>query len=972
MIDFIKNFIKTANEYPDRPAVIDHDGTRITTYSELLAATLRVNAWLRNHGLGREDISAIYFPKSMEYIATRIGIMMSGGAWVGLEDLMGKERIDFVIQDSKCKVVFDEKIWSEVVALSPCEDIADSDSHDLAYIIYTSGSTGTPKGVAQEYGVYENISMGTYGFSGDYCSPEPMQFAEVAPQTFVSGVYTTIGVLDVRGTIHEISMEMVRNIDALTTYFIENGIHHSFMTPTFIKLLLKDSRIQLRAVGTGGEIVSDVYTDRFDIYNVYGPSEFGFPTCLFKLDRAYDNTPIGFPVCKSDIILLDEKGQPSDEGTFCIHLPYFRGYVGDTDRSCFVTIEGKEYFRTSDYVLRDEDGFYTVLDRLDDMVKINGNRVDTREVETAVKKLSGVEFCCVKSYQNNGIKALCAYYTGSSEIDSIAAADTLRGLVPEYMIPSCYIKLTEIPLNDNGKLDKGNLPRPQGIFRTMPYAAPENDLQEKICLVLKTVLKSADNIGIDDDFFMMGGDSILAMEALANCDIPGLSVQMVYEGRTARKIALLLSSFTNTSKDIQGQPTRALLNAMQRYLLKKDLSIPNTCMFNIPFRFNIMPDADLERLSEAISTSVRAHPALLSIIEEKDGEYFQCYDPNTIPSYPVENMSDEELEKVAASFVRPFELNGGPLFRCRVIRGESKSCVLMDAYHIICDGFSLEKFVADVKLAFTGEDIPKDFCYQILEEEADYRLSFGFKRDMDYFDNLYNHHGWSICPKPDRDSNENADEKIFLPFSFDKGKAEGLEKVYGFGKGGLYAVATALAIATYNDCENVMLSWTWHGRSDGRRMNSVGVFFRDIPIALKLKRGLLLTELYDEVISQIRGGITHGSLSYWCEKGSYEGADLVCLLYQGEIYEYHDGEGVVSDMEYLPIPDFACNNNAFDVEILDGTDSFGVLLDYNASRYDKKSMERFGKLIDKICEEIIILNPNTTTVGQLIQRVENS
>ncbi len=144
MITFLSELIKTTGEVPDRPAVVDLDGNRTTTYRELLTFAYKVNAWLRERGIGREDVCAIYFPRGVEYIAVRIGIMMAGACCVNLEDLMGRERIDFVIKDCACKAVFTKDKWEEAMSLPCCEDIADPDDKDLAFIIYTSGSTGTP------------------------------------------------------------------------------------------------------------------------------------------------------------------------------------------------------------------------------------------------------------------------------------------------------------------------------------------------------------------------------------------------------------------------------------------------------------------------------------------------------------------------------------------------------------------------------------------------------------------------------------------------------------------------------------------------------------------------------------------------------------------------------------------------------------------------------------------------------------
>ena len=164
-----------------------------------------------------------------------------------------------------------------------------------------------------------------------------------------------------------------------------------------------------------------------------------------------------------------------------------------------------------------------------------------------------------------------------------------------------------------------------------------------------------------------------------------------------------------------------------------------------------------------------------------------------------------------------------------------------------------------------------------------------------------------------------------------------------------------------------MFTWTWHGRSDERRMDSVGYFSKDIPIALRLKPGLLLSRLYEDISGQIRDGISHGSVSYWEEKGFYEGNDLTCILYQGGVYEYHGAEDIISRIDIMPTS--AACNNTLDIEILDGQDDFGVLLDYNAKKYERESMERFGKIFRVFCTRLIQQNPNVTTVGDMIRSV---
>ena len=963
MIPFLQNFLKTVASDPDRPAVVDRDGKRVTTYGELCSRAFRVNAWIRAHGLGRESVCAIYFPKCMEYVAARLGIIMAGSAWVGLEDLMGKERMRYVLRDSGCRAVFDEEKWPEAMQCDECREMADSDAHDLAFIIYTSGSTGTPKGILQEYGLYDRIMDTANELFIPYGE---LIFAEVAPQTFLSGVFSTVAMLNCGGTLHEISYEMARDVKALIRYFVEKQITVSFLPPLLLRFFLPVPELRLRVVCTGGDHVSEIYTPRFDIANVYSSSEFGYPVSRLIIDKPYANTPIGYPTEGTELILLDEKGLPSDEGECCIRLPYFRGYIGDNSR-CFVFWNGSRYFRSSDYVRRDGNGRYTVLSRMDDMVKINGNRVDLREVEAAVKNTLHVDFCCVRPILRSGIRFLTAYYTADSAIDSVRAAGALREWIPEYMIPGVYIRLDRIPVNANGKVDKRALPEPEQLFRDKPYSAPQGPVQELLCKTYRRVLELHEDVGTDDDFFALGGDSLRAVELLSACDIPGLSVQMIYEGRTVRRIAQLLNEAAGKAKPGEAALTPAPLSIGQLYLLRADIAAPGTCMLNLALRLNILPAADMTRLAAAIRRTIKAHPALLSAIAEKNGEYFLEYKPEFDREIPVEEMTDDALEREAERFVRPFRLDGSPLVRCRVIRAETKRAVLLDVYHVLCDGLSLNKLISDFAAAYAGGEIAPDRGYALLREEAAARTSGQFQKDMDYFAALYDHPGWDTLPRPDHDSSENADDTLFRAFRFRPEEADSLVKKYGFGKNGLYIAAAALSIAAYNESENIMFTWTWHDRSNRERADSIVPFTKDIPVALRLKPGLQLSELFETISTQIREGISHGRVSYWIEKGSYFGKDLVCLLYQGDTYEYRGGGGIVRSAEELPCGPKACNNT-LDIEILEGSAAFGVLLDYNAKKYDSSGMERFAELFCEICERIVRSDSAAMTVGDVIRQ----
>ncbi|WP_051524539.1 AMP-binding protein [Pseudobutyrivibrio sp. MD2005] len=977
-MEYIDRLRKWATNHPDRIAVVDHDGNRKTTYKELLGYAMRVNHYLQNIGIGKEDTVGIYYAKGMEYIATRIGVMMAGAAWVALEDLMGKERIDYVIKDCDCKLVMSDKEWAEAMKLPESADFVEPDLHDLAFYIYTSGSSGTPKGAAQEYGVYERIYEGE-AFLRDYVYPlgdetieEPLIFAHVVPESYVAGIYITIGFLSLGSTIHVLSWETTKDPVRLCAYFNDHGIDSTFMTPTFLNVLQQLGIKSMRVGYTGGEIVSDIEPKDFDVVNIYGPSELGHPLGYYRLDRAYSNSPIGYPTKGSEIVLLDEDGNQGNEGELCVFLPFFRGYhnLSNENEKSFVTIGGKRFYRTSDYASVDKQGRYTIWGRIDEMVKINGNRVELTEVESAIKKAYNIDFCAVKAFKGNtGTPFLCAYYVDECNLSQENESHVLKSYLPFYMIPQHFIRLSEIPYNSNGKVDKLRLPEPVAFSESSTYVEPENDIQRIICEAFENVLECNRKIGINDDFFEIGGESITAMLVVVRCQIEGFCVQQIYEGRCAKAIEDLIKKASHENTSLSNEVKYVKVNASQNYLLRVQAQNRQASVLNLPIRFYLDPFVDLDRLAEAINKAILLHPSLCSTIEETKDGFIQRFDKNIQPDIMPERMSTEELDKLVKKFVHPFTFDNSPLFRCRLIETEESKEGLLDICHAICDGSSYHKFLEDIGDIYREEVVSRDDYLAICVEENNYRASESFRKNMDYFKERYHRDGCITLPIPDYNGQNNKDEEFILAFPFERAGVKKISDMYGLGRNGLYIAAVAIALAINRKNNNVAFKWTWNGRYDLRRINTVGCFIKDLPVTFYLEEELSVKDFLYMVADQIKDGIAHGNLSYWEEAGEYFGENLLCLIYQGDIYDYGDSDDIVKEITTLSSDNMACNNK-MDLEILDSKEDYSVLVDYDAGIYKKSTVEAFAKLFCGVCNKLINLSDYTISVKNLLAEIE--
>ncbi len=973
-MDYIKRLKNTAEQYPDRIAIVDRDGMRSTSYRELLCYAGRVNRYLRNRGIGKEDTVAIYFPKGMEYIATRIGVMMAGAAWVALEDLMGKERIDYVVNDCNCILIMRDREWEEAMSLEECPDCKEADPHDLAFYIYTSGSSGRPKGAMQEYGIYDLMWDGLgKGFLFEYVYPDGeekreklLRFANVIPESFVGGVFMTVGILGFGCTLHVLSSEMTRDPARLGSYFSEQGIDSTFMTPTFLKVLQQLDIRSMRVGYTGGEVVSGIESREFDVVNIYGASEFGFPACHFKLDKAYSNTPIGYPSKSSEIVLLDEEGKEAEEGELCIYLPFFRGYhnLSKENERAFVSIRGRRFFRSSDYASLDKQGRYTILGRIDEMVKINGNRVELAEVESAVKKALNTEFCAVKAFKGkDGASFLCAYYKAESELAPDYISNLLGSYLPGYMIPQRYVRLTHIPLNQNGKVDKLRLPDPDVTDKRDMYAEPESDVQRTICEAFETVLESNKKVGINDDFFELGGDSLKAMLVIIKCRLEDLCVQNIYEGRTAKGIEKLLQATGHKDEIIPDTEVPFVrVNASQDYLLRVQSKNPESSVLNLPVRFVFDPAVDFDRMADAIEKAILLHPSLYSTIEETEDGFIQRFDKTIITKIVPEKMSADELELAAKDFVTPFSFGNKPMFRCRLIETPESKEGLFDICNAICDGTSYHMFLQNIVRIYRNELVSRDDYIAICLEENKYRESDALREEMEYFRKHYDRAGYVTLPAFDHSDRKNVYDELVLDFPFKRKEVDRLSSKYELGRNGLYIAAAALALALNRNNGNIAFTWTWNGRSDIRRMDSIGCFLIDLPVTFAIEKEMSVESFLKEVAGQIKDGIAHGRVSYWEEVGSYYGEDLLCLIFQGDIYGYGEYDEIVKEQSELPKEQMACNNK-MNLQILDSPDSFGVLVDYDAGVYERSTAEAFADIFCKACSVMLEVNDNSASVS---------
>lgn len=971
MISFLESISGYVRRSPELTAIVDRGGERATSYYELDELSGRIASWLKSKGIGREDVVAICVPRGLEFIATRLGVMKIGAAWVGTEAMMGEERIDYIIRDSGAALVMDDDNYSEAMREEPLQagQWADPDIHDLAFVYYTSGSTGRPKGVAQEYGIYEYIMSSTDRAISRWA---PLDYANVAPETFIGGIDLMVGALNNGCTLHLIPLELVRNPAGLLKYFKEHHIKGTCMPPTLVKLLESAGGMDLKVLHITGEITTDLYIDRFPIMNAYGPTEFSYLPFFFDIDRPYNNTPIGTPDQNTRVRLLDMNGDPaSREGELCIRLPFFRGYLHDTARRAFVTIDGETYYRSGDYVSIDGKGNVTIIGRVDDMVNINGNRIEPAEVEYAIKKVLNTQYAAVKVWERNGSRYLCAYHTTGRKLDAAKMASALQTMLPGYMIPACFMSVDELPLNENGKVNKLALPEPEDELLFAPYAPPEDDLQLKLCRQFAATLDIRDRkTGIDDDFFLLGGDSLAAIRLIVNMGDEDLSVQLIYKERTPRNIARALSELKNSETEISlrndmeadwGKPeSRYALTEGQIYFLDQQIEMPDRNIYNLSTFFSFSADTDAVKLESAIRTAFAAHPSLLMVIRKTGDEWKQHYIPANNSRMEIEEVSEDELETVMAGFIKPFAFDGTPLFRRRLLLCNGRPVLLLDIHHIICDGTSFRILIEDIISAYGGQDIPEDYWFTLMRDKLIYAGSDLYHKDRAYFDDMYGDAAASL-PTPDLAEGESIGASVEQELSVSSDEIRKAARRLHLSVTAMYMLPAALALSVYNDTESVMISWNYHGRSDMKTQRTVGMLIFDYPVKFDFEGEDSIKNVCARLSSQFKDGILHGRISPYMERVT---DDMLCFLYQGDLLDIPDN-GILEDIDFPDIPNQAAiEPMEFKVNECDG--EILVEIAYDGGIYLEKSMLRFINIYEDMMKKLLVRDCETLKVSDIL------
>ena len=943
------------------------------SFDQLRIITGRVYAYLKARNIGKEDFVMIKLPRGVQPIIAMIGIWRAGAALVIVEDTLAPERIDYIYKDCNCKIAITSEVWEEINQFEPLDGYEETDPYDAAYAVYTSGTTGNPKGVLHEYGNLERL-VRSANFEGEEMFSPGERFALAAPLNFVASLMVlSYGLYRGCGSSYILSYSTVKNPVALIKFLLLKRITLFFLTPTYARKFAGKTGPFLKKMAIGSEPANNFHLKGVINYNMYAQSESGVVTCMFVIDKEYDVCPVGKPQFDMKYRVVDDDGNdvPVGEiGEFIFENPYVRGYINLPEETQKAFKDG--YFYTADLVQILPDGNIAIHGRKSDMIKINGNRIEPAEIEAAIQSILSIDWCAVRGFVSDEQSFICAYYKDDISFDEDDLRAQLQKRLPYYMIPAYFMKIDSVPVKSNGKMDRNALPKPEikNIVRT--YKEPTTETEAALCNAMQKVLHM-ERVGIDDDFYEMGGDSLSSMEMLIESGLPGLDAGCIFRGRTAAKIAQLYTEQIKNrdpgSDDAQNELAKLELHkltAEQLYMFDYQLYTPNSTMYNLFSLLRIEKEGvDLSRMAKSIEMAIKNHPAFSTIIQfTEDGDVIQYYDSQMPVTVALEKISACEFEKIKNTLVQPFKIVNSPLFRCRFFETEDAAYLFFDVHHIIYDGTSSKVFTNSVINAYMGAPLENDYYYLALQRREQIQLTDFYNESCKYFEDKYENVKWTVCPKVDTEARENKLGELSCAAEVMPAELSLLEKKYMLTRNEFYIAATLLAIAISTNAHDVRVSWVYNGRDDLVSSSSVGLFFRDLPVALRLNAQMTLRDIFAEVHEQVQNGIKYSCYPYNEIESSPVDDDDTCILYQRDLRDIGDFGGL--DVEQIDIrQNKAASQAVLDIQILDGEDGLQYVFDYAASRYKEDTMSEFQKLFKRIIAAIINANTDAYTFEQL-------
>lgn len=964
-----------ARHYANKPALMF--GGQELTYAELDDEATRIAAALAARGAAPEKVYPILLERSPTYVAALLGVMRAGGAAAPLSTTYPRERVNLIARDCGADFVVDDAFVSDALASDPATYAAPPHAPDsAALVIYTSGSTGTPKGIVHERAelaaAIQRTADGPDGPNTPGARRKDDVHLSITPFSFVAMVADLLIPLWMANTVHILDEHGRRDPAFIADYVTNHGITTTFVCPQLLRQLPNLPK-SLRIVDVGGERLSNYAPDRPVVRNAYSMSEVAGAVFARPVDRAYQNTPLGEPLPGIVAHLLDEDGRtvaPGEEGELYLAGPIARGYLNQPEltqqtflTNPFAAQDGYPYLlRTGDIFRHDEKNGYAYISRRDWMVKVNGQRVELGEVEARLASNPQVDAAVCRAFvDGEGQSFVAAYYTLAQKVvradetdampkthavDGTVLRDYLADSLPSSMVPRFIVRLDALPLNANGKVDRMALPEPDANEWRCAYVAPTTEREKLVCAAFERSL-GLDRIGMDDSFFALGGDSIRVMRLIALLAERGIKANshLLLANHTPRALCAALDEAAKEEASSPSLPEDYPLSQTQLGIYAECAARPDELLYHVAGCLRLDASVDPSRLAKALRAAVDAHPQLKGTLGVAEGGMPQMHrnDDAHAEVGLVELADDDAIAEFRASFVKPFDLDGGSLYRLTVAHAPDATRLYYDFHHIVFDGTSLGILLSDASAAYAGKALePERWSgYEVAQNEDLRRQGPAYQRARDFYAKTFDSLEVESLPLPDAlDAPGEGHGEVVVPSGIDVVDLEAFAARNHTTANTVATAAFALTAGTYAGADEALFATVYSGRGDGRTARTVSMLVKTLPVYATWTAETTPRQLFSALQEQLLSSMAHDLYSF-AEVSAETGitSDLL-FAYQGntDLGDELCGSAITSEPFALDE-----TGNTLTAQLWPEHGELALHLSFQATRYTPGFAETFGR-----------------------------
>jgi amino acid adenylation domain-containing protein len=922
---FSRLFEEQVSSAPNQPAVTYENET--LTFAELNARANQLARYLQSLGAGAESLIGICVERSLDMAVGIIGILKSGAAYLPLDPEYPQERLAFMLDDGRPSLVLTRSKLADLVSGNAAGVVLlDSDRSriseqsaanlseaprpgDLAYVIYTSGSTGKPKGVMITHG---NLANYLLALDHELQITRDDFYLHTASIAFSSSRRQLMLPLSQGAAVVIATSEQRKDPLALFAMIKQRGVTIMDAVPSFWRnctAVLKslDARTRqdildnkLRLMLSASEpLLSDIprtWASEFrhpaQHVHMFGQTETAGIVALYRIPPDIHGetkiTPIGKPIANSEIFILDETQQPCPVGVagelYIGGAGVGGGYLNSAAQTSakfiphpFSDTQGARLYRTGDWARLNADGQIEFVGRRDQQVKLRGFRVELGEIEAALAGHPAIRECAVVARNDtNGEKRLIAYFVadGATPPSVSELRAFMSGQLPDYVVPSAFVRLDALPLSANGKVNRLALPDTDNARPELAadYVAPRTTSEKLLSEIWSEVLR-IERVGKHDNFFELGGNSLLAtlvcsrVRNILKIEVPP---RLLFERPTVALMAAAIGTAA-AATPLSISPCRpverngnAPLSFPQQQFWLLDQAEPNSSHYNVRAAIKIAGPLEAAKLHKAFAATVARHEILRTKFVLNEGSPAQSIASSLPFALGVSDLStleaydrETEVQRVlAAEAEEHFDLSRGPLFRAKLLKlGRDEHLLVITLHHIICDGWSIDVLLRELTTRYQSDASAP----QLQLQYADYALwqrerfqSEALTRQMDYWkQKLANAPAALELPtdyrRPATRAFNGAQESVLLPADLSRAV-----KTLSQCEGGTLFMTLLAAFQTllfrYSGQDDIVVGSPIAGRTQVETENLIGAFVN----TLVLRGDLSGNPTFREFLGQVR------------------------------------------------------------------------------------------------------------------------